>query len=266
MSDGTELIQNAHIGSKVNQIATQNNYYGMTSEEASKLAINLFMENFPKLQEKAEEIAKSRADEFCSTLIEKLKEQKVEDFDSFSDPDMQYILYETQKDYARFGTKELLNVLTEIVSNRTIFNKNEYIKINLDKAAKIAPFLCAEHFDYISLLFLGKHIRFNNINSIEGVKNVYEVVTSPLKCPKNEGNMIPFLNMLGCFSLGLGIASEHISEIYNLNKNEVEKIIPNKLKRIPTDYILSPVGVILAIINIQEKTQLKLRMENFIRM
>ena len=47
MSDETKIIQKAALGSDTTQIGEQNNYYGMTAEEASNLAIKLFMDNFP---------------------------------------------------------------------------------------------------------------------------------------------------------------------------------------------------------------------------
>lgn len=65
MSNETKIIQKAAMGSDTTQIGSQNNYYGITAEKASELAINLFMDNFPKLQEDAKRVAKERAEELC---------------------------------------------------------------------------------------------------------------------------------------------------------------------------------------------------------
>ena len=40
MSDETKIIQKAALGSDTTQIGEQNNYYGMTAEEASNLAVS----------------------------------------------------------------------------------------------------------------------------------------------------------------------------------------------------------------------------------
>lgn len=72
MSDETKIIQKAALGSDTTQIGEQNNYYGMTAEEASNLAIKLFMDNFPRLQEEAKKIAKERAEELCKNIVDKL--------------------------------------------------------------------------------------------------------------------------------------------------------------------------------------------------
>lgn len=73
VSDETKIIQKAALGSDTTQIGEQNNYYGMTAEEASNLAIKLFMDNFPRLQEEAKKIAKERAEELCKNIVDKLK-------------------------------------------------------------------------------------------------------------------------------------------------------------------------------------------------
>ena len=100
MSDETKIIQKAALGSDTTQIGEQNNYYGMTAEEASNLAIKLFMDNFPRLQEEAKKIAKERAEELCKNIVDKLKKQGKTNFSEFSDPDIQYILNKSHQENA----------------------------------------------------------------------------------------------------------------------------------------------------------------------
>lgn len=59
MSDETKIIQKAALGSDTTQIGEQNNYYGMTAEEASNLAIKLFMIIFPDCKRKQKRLLKS---------------------------------------------------------------------------------------------------------------------------------------------------------------------------------------------------------------
>ena len=80
MSDGTKVIQKSALGSDTTQIGEQNNYYGMTAEEASNLAIKLFMDNFPRLQEEAKKIAEERAEELCKNIVDKLKKTRENKF------------------------------------------------------------------------------------------------------------------------------------------------------------------------------------------
>lgn len=68
MGDNTTITQKAAIGSDTIQIGTQNNNYynGLTPTQASQLAINLFMDNFPKLQEAAMKTVQERVNELTA--------------------------------------------------------------------------------------------------------------------------------------------------------------------------------------------------------
>lgn len=258
MSEDIKIIQKASMGSDTTQIANQNNYYGMTAEQASNLAIKLFMDNFPKLQEEAKKIAEDRAEELCKNVIAKLKRQGKNDFSEFSDPDVQYILNKSHQEYARFGTDALCELLSELIINRINYNNDFYMKVIIDEAVDIVKSLSETHLNYLSLIFLGKQTKFKNINSIEALKNHCEYICSKLPVHKNIEDSIPFLNMLRLFTLNLGDVDEIYSNCYNLELNKIKEILPSVMNSIPSDYILSPIGIIIAIINIHNKTDLRL--------
>ena len=75
MKDKTTITQNSSIGSNTTQIGIQNNSYGLTPEATSKLAIDLFMENFPKLQEEANKIVRTRVDELVKEIISEIEKK-----------------------------------------------------------------------------------------------------------------------------------------------------------------------------------------------
>ena len=113
----------------------------MTPEEASQVAIKLFMENFPKLQDIAKTTAEARAQEFCQAVIEKLIEDKINDFSPFSEPDIQYVLLDAQKNYARFGTADMLKTLSDLVSRRVAHDEDFSLKVSIDKAIEVRLFI-----------------------------------------------------------------------------------------------------------------------------
>lgn len=256
MDNDIKVIQKAAIGSDTTQIARQNNYYGLSAEEASSLAIKLFMDNFPKLQEEAKRIAEERAEELCKNVIAKLERQGKKDFYEFSDPDMQYILNKSLQEYARFGTDTLFGLLSEIIINRINYNDDFYMKIILDEAIDIAKSLSEAHLNYLSLTFLCKQTMQKSINSVETLKEHCEYICSKLPVPDNIEESIPFLNMLRLFTLSLGSAEEIYSKCYNLNLYNVREILPSIMHSIPSDYMLSPIGIVIAIINIHNKINL----------
>lgn len=94
MGDNTTITQKAAIGSDTIQIGTQNNNYynGLTPTQASQLAINLFMDNFPKLQEAAMKTVQERVNELIREIVSKIEKNHAGDYSAFSMPDMQYIL------------------------------------------------------------------------------------------------------------------------------------------------------------------------------
>lgn len=235
----------------------------LSAEDASKIAIDLFMDNFPKLQVEARKVAKERADEFCQEVMDKIQKCSANDYSVFKEPDTQYILYEAQKNYARFGTKEMLETLTNLVSKRVEYNKETVLKVSLDKAIEIAPMISQGQLDYLSMLFLCSRVKFNNIRTIEELKRHFEWIVQ--KFNGADFNSVEYLNMLGCLQIFILDIADNQSKVYGLNKENVDKICPNILKQLEGDYSTSYVGTVLAIINAQQKTGFDFKMETWIK-
>ena len=265
MSDETKIIQKAALGSDTTQIGEQNNYYGMTAEEASNLAIKLFMDNFPRLQEEAKKIAKERAEELCKNIVDKLKKQGKTNFSEFSDPDIQYILNKSHQEYARFGTQTLHDLLSDLIVNRINYDNDYYMKILLDEAVEIVKSLSEVHLNYLSLIFLCKQTKMNGINSIESLTEHCEYICAKMPVTNGIESSIPFLHMLRLLTISLGSAAEVYSKQYNLDIDKVKEILPLAMNSIPGDYSLTPVGIIIAIINIHNKTNLNLDFKIWIK-
>jgi len=248
MSSDTRIVQKAGIGSDTTQIGVQNNY-GISAEEASRLAINLFMDNFPKLQEEAKEIARVRAEELCKEVIDKLVSGGKSDYSEFTDPDVQYVFYEAQKGYARFGEKETLQMLRELIVNRVNFNETGYMKRIYDKAIEMATLLTSTQIDYLTFIFIAKHVKFQDVTNIEKLKHYCEYISSKLPLSESIINSFSYLNMIGCFELGLGSVEYKFSEVYHFGENEIKSILPNQYDLVPEDYQLSAAAIAIAIIN-----------------
>lgn len=265
MSEEMKIIQKAALGSDTTQIGEQNNYYGMTAEEASSLALKLFMDNFPKLQEEARNVARERAEELCKTILDKLKEQGKTEFNEFADPDVQYILNKSNQEYARFGTPTLHDLLSNLIVNRINYDNDYYMKVLFDEAVDIVKSLSEVHLNYLSLIFLCKETQMNDINSIETLKAHCEYICSKMPIPEKMESSIPFLNMLRLLTISLGRADKVYSDIYNLDVNKVKEILPPAMNSIPGDYSLTPVGIIIAIINARNKTDINFDFKTWIK-
>lgn len=264
MNDDTVINQKAALGSTTTQIAVQNNYNGFTPQEASQLAIQLFLDNFPKLQQLAQETAQKRAEELCSSVFRVLEEKETNNYSAFKTPDMQYIFYEAQKGYARFGNQETLDFLSDIVANRVTYDDNQYIKIILDKAIEIAPQLTKEGLNYLSLIFLVKHTLFFKEKDKNTLREKIEYISKILPFPSTIRNQTSFLITLGCLMIHLGTIEAKLSSICNIPEKEISEMLPEHFKLLPADYGLSPIGIALAISNLEKPLKVSINLEIWI--
>lgn len=253
MCKETNIEQKSAVGSHTEQIGIQKNYYGMLPEQAVQIAINLFMENFPKLQEEANRVARERAEELCKGIIENLIKKEFTNFSVFKDPDIQYVLYEGQKEYARLGTKDFYELLVHILSERIYNNdNNDELKIIFDEAVHIAKFVKKSHLNYLSTILFCKHLKkMPEVQTLEDLKSYCESFAKQYPLPSDITHTVPLLVMHKLLNLNLGSAEDTFSETYNFNRNDVKNILPATFDAIPADYGLSPMGMVLAGLNIQ---------------
>lgn len=274
MGKSPDIKQVSTIGARGTQVGVQNiTYEGMSPLEASKMAINLFEENFPKLREEARKVAKERIEELCKKIIEKLENEGVEDFTAFKEPDTQYALVEAQKSYARFGSKEMLETLSGLLCKRVQNDKDFKLKVTIDKAIDIASMITTEQINYLSYLFDRDYAKKTNKRK----KTLKEVIKKTKKDDKTiDFNDIQYLLMHGCLILNLhSVTDRYISrprrakkQILDLAAQILCSIGPMSIGIEPVeadDYSLSYVGIILAITNIEIKTGQKLDPHDWIK-
>lgn len=261
IKDGVEITQKAALGSQTTQIAVQ--YNGITPEAASQMAINLFMDNFPKLQDIAKRITEERVEHLCKGIMDKLISNGLQDFSAFADPDVQYILLEAQKNYARLGTQDMLSTLTSLVAQRVQSDGDFIYKVSLDKAISIVNQLEPKHLDFLSLLFVTRYVKLPNIHTSQDLISELNHYCDTF-CDAKQASQ-SYLEMLGCtqISLVLDIAGM-FSKVYSLDKKDLEKKYPTVLDIIIGDYGLTPAGIILGAINAEAKTKLKFDIKSWI--
>lgn len=253
MPDNISIIQKSALGSDTTQIGTQNNiYHGLTPTEASQMAVNLFMDNFPKLQEQAMKTVQERVGELIRETVLQIETKYAGNYSSFSKPDMQYILVEAEKGYARKGTPELCAILSSLIADRSACAENSYLEMVLDKAIELAPSLMPGQLDYLTLIFLYKHIKFGDISTLEDLQNRYNEIHKYFIAPK-DANSISYFDMLGLLTIILGNGSEILGKTYGFKQEDVVQCLPPEQTIIPGDYGLTPVGIVLAIFNAHSK-------------
>lgn len=263
VTDNIIVTQKSALGSETTQIANQTNYYGMTAAEASQMAIELFVNNFPKLQEEAMKVARERIEELMQNTILEINNKYSGNYTAFSKPDMQYVLLEAQKGYARRGTRELCTMLSSLIADRSACEENSYLEVVLDKAIELVPSLSPAHLDYLTLIFAYKHVRFGNIHTLEDIESSFAKLHNSFSAPTNAG-VISYFEMLGLTTLNIANGAKAVANTYGFTEKEVANVLPSQHHTIPGDYGLTPVGIVLAIFNAHAKGGYYFNLETWI--
>lgn len=259
MMDGTansnvEVNQRTAFGSTATQIGVQNVYQGLSPTEACALATQLFYDNFPKLQEYARKIVDERISELMDEIAKKLNDKKIQDMSPFADPDVQYATYEAQKSYARFGSKDRLSILAELIASRVQHNSgNILLKTSIDKAIEIAPMLTSSQLDTLSLLSLTNQIQLSSITSLESLQQYVTTISDVFKNADLSKQSTLYLVMIGAMQFQLHNAYEFLARTYGLNPSTVKSICPELILKLSGDFLPSQPGIILGSINASEK-------------
>lgn len=253
MTENLHIEQKIKKGNESTNIGVQNNYYGLTPKEACEMAMGLFYDNFPKLQKQAKEVVEKRVTELMNEIAVKLYRDNITDMSPLAYPDVQYVVYEAQKNYARFSTPDLLSKLSSLIVERIKHNDDDMcLKVAIDQAISVIGMLSSSQLDHLSKLFLTTKVRFKNIESLERLKRHFDYLDNTFSKSKNSNWQ--HLNMLGCLQLDLPDVCKYNAKIYGFNVSDVEKICPKNIKDFSGDYSTSPIGTIIAIIHAEQKT------------
>ena len=249
-----EVTQRAAIGSNTTQIGVQNIYYGLSPQEACNQIIKLFYDNFPKLEAQAAELVNKRVTELMNEVAKKLEDQQIKDMAPFADPDVQYATYKAQKGYARFGTKENLKILADLIANRVkLNNAKTLLKVSIDKAIDIAPTITTSQLDGLSLLALTNQLKLDSINSIDILHNFLIVISDKFKAADLSLASTQYLVMVGAMQFQLHHTYKKLANIYKFGEAQVFNICPQLISNLNGDYLPSYSGMILGAINAESK-------------
>lgn len=88
-------------------------------EVAKDVALNVFRENFPKLQGEAMLLASARGEAITEDFFSKLQIENPDGINQANSPDFQDALFTVQKEYAKAGDEELGQLLVDLLVDRT---------------------------------------------------------------------------------------------------------------------------------------------------
>lgn len=203
---------------------------GLSYSEVKEVAMDVFKSNFYDLGEKASKIASERAEEITNKFLRKLQEKSPDLIGTTAEPDIRYGLYEIQKSHARYGEKEIAELLVDILVQRTTSNGESFMKLVLNEALTIIPKLTTKQIDILTLIYVFRYLNFKQEYKIPFeyyyVNNLRPLITR-LDIPQSEV-FYQHLQYSGCLSISVA-SSSYLSIMQHkfsyLNDQELDGIL-----------------------------------------
>lgn len=171
LSSGNDSI---NVQGRDNVTLNQTNNYGVSAGEARQIAMDVFKANFFDLSQEAHSVSLQRAEELSDKLITKLKSEHVALLEEIKNPDLQYVLFEAQKTFARKGNKHVGDILLEILVERMKTTDENLLQLTLNEAITVMSKLTKKQIDLLTLIFNSFYLRpavFNSKSNVEEYLN-----------------------------------------------------------------------------------------------
>ncbi len=112
---------------------------GVTVDQAREIALDVYRKNALDLSGTATDLAVARSEKLVDSFLKGLVERAPAGLRSAADPDMQWVLYAAQIDYARSGDADLETVLVDLLIDRASHTERDLQTIVLNEALSAVP-------------------------------------------------------------------------------------------------------------------------------
>ncbi|MQR86397.1 hypothetical protein GFV16_10780 [Bacillus megaterium] len=228
-------------------------YHGLTYSDAKEIAQDVFEKNFRELSTEAGEIAKQRANEVLDEIMIKLEKIEEKALESFKDPDVQYQIFNVQKEYARNGDKNLAEMLTDLLVERVKESDRNLKQILLNESISVLPKLTSAQVNILTWIFLLRRVKNTQVESLGHLQNYFQQFYNPVPLESAETQLTAnylHLQYAGCGSVSLGEIS--LEKIFC---EGYPHLFPTEVEVIPAISQLSP--KVAAIAHLWNNTSMK---------
>lgn len=139
--------------------------YGLSIDDARAVALDVFRSNAIELAGVAQNLAVSRAEQLTNEFLTKLETEMPERADKLADPDVQSVVFEAQKEFARSGEDDLRTALVDLLSARIEEDERNLRTLALNEAIASAPKLTEKQRRAIAWVFYLRYTRATNIGT-----------------------------------------------------------------------------------------------------
>ena len=147
---------------------------GLSYSETRLLCKDLIKNELQLYRAEAAEEAEKREKAFTFKMLSIMeKEYKNPKLvhESFSQPSMQIDFIEAEKAYIKYGKEDLLNILTNILSERIKEKEYSLLQVTLSESIKVCPLLMQKHLSTLALRFLLVHTKRLKVFNFNQFKN-----------------------------------------------------------------------------------------------
>jgi hypothetical protein len=246
---------------------------GLTYSDVKEIAYDLFKQNFPSLVNSAAEQAKRNVDEYVAKLEDKLKKEIDRiDLQKFSQPNTQYVLNESIRNFAKKGNKIDVDVLTEALIASLQKDSTEMLDIVSEQVLELIPKLTIECHQILTILHYLLYVKIDRLVDISGSENVTSKLMSFINLEKEANQLLlRYMESLGLLSINQFVGIN----IYEAIKNQYSEFGKDKTIELFTDEVkqkcpnlskiseyfnknqlgvvaLTPSGMLIALINLKK--------------
>src|ERR1700744_1711779 len=141
------------------------NSNALSMSDVKELAMSVFKENFPKLQEIARIEAERNRDLFINELDDKIHEKlNLEEINRFNKPDVQFALKDAIISASRKNNGECHTILSNLIIDRVKNDGVEFKEIVYNEAIGTIPRLTKNHLDILAFTFITKYALFKQVS------------------------------------------------------------------------------------------------------
>jgi hypothetical protein len=134
---------------------------GVTPADVIAIANETFRNNVLQFREETRALIEQRARDLSELVLLRLERDAPGAARAFSDPDMEYAMYNAQVAYARSGDAQLLDLLAKLVVERAT-TVVDVARIVLTESLRVAPLLTTTHLNILSVLLLTRQFSRNH--------------------------------------------------------------------------------------------------------
>lgn len=253
----------------------QTNNNGVSFSEVKDIAMMVFKSNFYDLGTTVNEIVDTRAEKFINDYLDKLRLKNPEILNNTVEPDVRYMIYESQKEYSRRGDKIPYELLMDTLVERTSISDGSIVEITLNEALGIIPKLLPDHIKFITFLYIWLELANRTNFSAEKILSISRQIIPDLDFIKKE-TISQHLQYLGCSYIITATTkfaelpfNRKFSDFVNFSGNEnmdyMMAVINTWDRSLLRASILTNIGVVIALLNIQLNTNIRFNIESFLQ-